>query len=165
MNDLRYDFDTCPDRAGTGSLKWDRYKGRDVLPLWVADMDFTSPPEVVAALRARLDHGVFGYTIPHDEPVEAVLGYLQERHGYAVRADWLNFLPGMVPALTLCCHAFTEPGDSIMTASPVYPPILAAPGYTGRELVKVPLRLADGDLWALDFEAMESAGTARSSRG
>lgn len=157
MTPPTYNFDTCPERAGYGSLKWDKYKGRAILPLWVADMDFETAPEIRAALQARLDHGVFGYTIPYAEPVEAVCNYLQQQHGYAVRGSWLNFLPGLVPAINLCCHAFCGPQDSVMTATPVYPPFLTAPDYAGRELIKVPLCLNADDAWTLDFAAMEAA--------
>ena len=157
MTDLCYNFDTCPDRSGYGSLKWDKYAGRNILPLWVADMDFVSAPEIIAALQTRLDHGIFGYTIPFEEPVQAVLNYLQRQHNYSAKASWLNFLPGLVPAINLCCHAFTEPGDSVMTATPVYPPFLSAPDYANRELIKVPLCLNDEDQWTLDFHAMDAA--------
>ena len=155
MTDTAYNFDTCPDRTGYGSLKWDKYKGKDILPLWVADMDFTAAPEIVVALQTRLDHGIFGYTVPFDAPVEAVLNYLQRQHSYEAKASWLNFLPGLVPAINLCCHAFTQPGDSVMTATPVYPPFLSAPDYANRELIKAPLCLNEDDAWTLDFEAME----------
>jgi cystathionine beta-lyase len=126
-----YNFDTCPERTGYGSLKWDKYKGRDILPLWVADMDFVTAPEILEALQQRLDHGVFGYTIPHEAPIEAVINYLDRQHGYSARAAWLNFLPGLVPAINLCCHAFTEPGDSVMTATPVYPPFISCARLRG----------------------------------
>ena len=152
-----YNFDTCPERTGYGSLKWDKYKGRDILPLWVADMDFVTAPEILDALQQRLDHGVFGYTIPHEAPIEAVINYLDRQHGYSARAAWLNFLPGLVPAINLCCHAFTEPGDSVMTATPVYPPFISAPDYAERELIKVPLCLDSEDRWTLDIDAMEAA--------
>ena len=152
-----YNFDICPDRNGCGSLKWDKYKGRDILPLWVADMDFVTAPEILDALQQRLDHGVFGYTIPHEAPVEAVINYLDREHGYSAKACWLNFLPGLVPAINLCCHAFAEPGDSVMTATPVYPPFISAPDYAGRKLIKVPLSLDNEDRWTLDIEAMEAA--------
>jgi cystathionine beta-lyase len=152
-----YNFDTCPERTGYGSLKWDKYKGRDILPLWVADMDFVTAPEILDALQQRLDHGVFGYTIPHEAPIEAVINYLNRQHGYSARAAWLNFLPGLVPAINLCCHAFTEPGDSVMTATPVYPPFISAPDYAERELIKVPLCLDSEDRWTLDIAAMEAA--------
>ena len=152
-----YDFDSCPERTGYGSLKWDKYKGRDILPLWVADMDFVTAPEILDALQHRLDHGVFGYTIPHEAPIEAVIKYLDRQHGYSAKAAWLNFLPGLVPAINLCCHAFTEPGDSVMTATPVYPPFISAPDYAERELIKVPLCLDSQDRWTLDIDAMEAA--------
>ena len=152
-----YNFDTCPERTGYGSLKWDKYKGRDILPLWVADMDFVTAPEILDALQQRLDHGVFGYTIPHEAPIDAVINYLDRQHGYSARAVWLNFLPGLVPAINLCCHAFTEPGDSVMTATPVYPPFISAPDYAERELIKVPLCLDSEDRWTLDIAAMEAA--------
>jgi len=157
MTEMLYNFDECPDRTGYGSLKWDKYKGRDILPLWVADMDFVSAPEIVESLQTRLDHGIFGYTIPHEAPISAVVNYLARAHGYNVRTNWLNFLPGLVPAINLCCHAFAEPGDSIMTATPVYPPFISAPDYANRELIKVPLCLDKDDQWTLDIEAMEAA--------
>lgn len=157
MTDYTYNFDVCPNREGFGSLKWDKYKGKDILPLWVADMDFEAAPEIRSALQERLDHGVFGYTIPHEAPVQAVLRYLKSQHGYSARASWLNFLPGLVPAINMCVHAFTTPGESVMTATPVYPPFLTAPKYAGRDLIKVPLCLADEEKWCLDFEAMEAA--------
>lgn len=157
MPNKPYNFDTCPDRNGYGSLKWDKYKNHDILPFWVADMDFVSAPEILAAIKARLDHGVFGYTIPYEEPVQAVLNYLKHQHSYEARARWLDFLPGLVPAINMCCHAFTEAGDSIMTATPVYPPFLTAPDYSKRELISVPLCLNGEDRWTLDFDAMEAA--------
>lgn len=157
MTKLKYNFDTCPDRSGYGSLKWDKYQGRDILPLWVADMDFTAAPEIISGLQARLDHGVFGYTKPYEAPVAAVLNYLERQHGYRAKASWLNFLPGLVPAINMCVHAFTQAGESVMTATPVYPPFLSAPDYAGRELIKVPLSLDVQDRWTLDLAAMEAA--------
>ena len=85
-----YVFDQLPSRAGTGSLKWDRY-GSDVLPMWVADMDFESAPEIIDALKRRLNHKVFGYTIPYESVTEAVLEYLKRQHSYSVDKDCLNF--------------------------------------------------------------------------
>ena len=93
--------------TGYGSLKWDKYKGRDILPLWVADMDFVTAPKF-SRTQQRLDHGIFGYTIPHEVPIEAVIKYLDRQHGHSA-ARLLAQLPGLVPAINLCCHAFTEP--------------------------------------------------------
>ena len=157
MTRIDYNFDTCPDRSGYGSLKWDKYKNRDILPFWVADMDFATAPEILAALQERLNHGVFGYTIPYEEPVQAILGYLKRQHGYKVNARWLDFLPGLVPAINLCCHAFTTTKESVMTVTPVYPPFLTAPDYSNRELIQVPLCPNDENRWTFDFDAMEAA--------
>ena len=157
MDKPQYNFDQCPDRRGFGSLKWDKYQDREILPLWVADMDFVTAPEILSGLQARLDHGVFGYTKPYEAPITAVLNYLDRQHRYPAKASWLNFLPGLVPAINLCVHAFTRTGESVMTATPVYPPFLSAPDYAGRELIKVPLCLDAQDRWTLDIAAMEAA--------
>ncbi len=153
-----FNFDQTRDRAGTGSLKWDRYAGRDILPLWVADMDFESPPAVIEALHARAAHGVFGYTIPHDGVVREVQAYLGRRHGIEARAEWIVWLPGLVPGLNIACRAFGEPGDSVMTCTPVYPPFLSAPAFQDRRRIAVPLHLEQGR-WAFDWAAMERAVT------
>ncbi len=155
-----YDFTTLPQRQHTGSLKWDRYRARDILPMWVADMDFPTAPEILQALLERLSHGVFGYTIPYPSVEEAVLGYLQTRHGFQTSADSLCWLPGLVPALNLCCHAFAEADEAIITCTPVYPPFLTAPTNARRQLITVPL-IRDGEAWAMDFDALEQAVTSK----
>ena len=155
--DYQYNFLQCPDRKGFGSLKWEKYQDSSILPMWVADMDFETAPEIVEALQERLSHPIYGYTIPYDGPVDAIVRYLDREHSYPVQKDWLNFLPGLVPAINLCCHAFCEFGESVMTATPVYPPFLSAPEYAKRELISVPLTLDAGDRWTLDFEAMEAS--------
>lgn len=152
------DFDAFIDRKDTGSLKWDRYAGRDILPLWVADMDFASPPAVVTALRERVEHGVFGYTIPYDEVISAVTNYLQNRHGLTVDPAWLVWVPGLVPALNLACRATGDDGSGVMIHTPVYPPFLSAPEFSGRRRISVPLICRDGR-WVIDFEEMERAVT------
>lgn len=151
-------FDQPVDRRGTGSLKWDKYRDRDILPLWVADMDFLSPPATIDALSARALHGVYGYTMPYAEVTEAVLDYLASRHGLSAQADWIVWLPGLVQGLNLACRAFGNPGDAVMTATPVYPPFLSAPGFSDRKRIAIPLRL-DGPTWNFDWEAMEAAVT------
>lgn len=155
---MPFEFDTAPDRQNTGSLKWGKYAGRDVVPLWVADMDFLSPPAVIEALRQRVDHGVFGYTVPYDEVVRAVLAYLSRRHGLEVRPEWLVWLPGLVPALNVACRAFGEPGHEVLTCTPVYPPFLSAPGFSDRKRVTVPLAV-EGSRWVIDWEGLERAVT------
>ena len=154
---MQHDFDTPVDRAGTASFKWDRYP-RDVLPLWVADMDFTSPPAVVQALRARAGHGVYGYSLVPDSLVEAVRGHLAARYGWHVEPEWLCWLPSVVPGLNAACAAYAGPGEAVMTVTPVYPPFLHAPGNQGRRLIAVPAFEADGH-WGLPLAAMEAAVT------
>jgi cystathionine beta-lyase len=151
-------FDTVLDRTGTGSLKWDRYQNRDVIPLWVADMDFKSPQCILDALASRVDHGLFGYTLPYASVVGAVQDYLNKEHNWSVAADSLVWLPGLVPALNTACRAFTAENEAVMTCSPVYPPFLSAPLNASRQLVEVPLHIRNGR-WTFDFNAMEAAMT------
>lgn len=153
-----FDFDSPPDRRDTGSLKWDRYAGRDIIPLWVADMDFRSPPSVIEAIRSRAEHGVFGYTVPNPAVVDQTLEYLRQAHGLAAEPEWLCWTPGMVPALNLACRAFAEEGEGVLTCTPVYPPFLSAPINGARSLQRAPLQLRPDDgSWGFDWEAMEAA--------
>ena len=153
-----YDFDRVIDRAHTGSLKWDKYRNQDVLPLWVADMDFVSAPEIIAALQARLDHGVFGYTIPYEAVQQAVIHYLSRVHQLTVQPEWLVWMPGLVPALNVAVRAFAAPGEALLTCTPVYAPFLRAPVWQGRQLIASPLKLERGR-WTFDFEDLEKRVT------
>jgi len=157
---VTYDFTTFPDRRDTGSLKWERYHGRDVLPMWVADMDFVSAPEIINALQARAAHGVFGYTIPPQSTVEAAIEYLQARHGVTATAEQIVWFPGLVPALNVACRAFVPSGGEALTCTPVYPPFLSAPEHAGVGLRKVDLVESNGT-WDIDFNALEAAVTPR----
>ncbi|MGA0093071.1 MAG: MalY/PatB family protein [Chthoniobacterales bacterium] len=157
---MTYDFTTSPDRRGTGSLKWERYPGRDVLPMWVADMDFQSAPEIIAALQERAGHGVFGYTIPPKPTVDAAIAYLAEKHGCTATAEQIVWFPGLVPALNVACRAFVQPGEEVLTCTPVYPPFLSAPEFAGVGLTTVDLSEKDG-VWDVDFGALEKAVTSR----
>lgn len=155
-----FDFDTIIDRSNTASEKWDKYRGRDVIPLWVADMDFRSPPAVIQALHERVEHGVFGYTHQPAELVEAVRAHLLADYGWAVEEEWIVWLPGLVCGLNVLCRAVGVAGDEVVTFTPIYPPFMSAPGLSDRGLVKVPLQLRDGH-WVADLEALERAITPR----
>jgi cystathionine beta-lyase len=155
---VTYDFENCPDRRGTGSLKWERYPGREVLPMWVADMDFKSAPEIIDALQERAAHGVFGYSIPPKSTVEAAINYLQTHHGYAATAEHIVWFPGLVPALNVGCRAFVSPGEEVLTCTPVYPPFLSAPEFAGVGLTKVDL-VENNGVWDIHFDALEKAVT------
>ncbi len=154
-----FDFDTVIDQRGSASAKWDRYQGRDVIPLWLADMDFRSPPAVLAALHRRIDHGIFGYPSPPDELVATVLAMLRTEYGWQAAPEWLVWLPGLVTGLNVVCRAVAA-GAEVLTAVPVYPPFLSAPRYSGCGLATVPLRPAS-ESWAWDFERVEAAITPR----
>ena len=155
------DFNTIIDRAGTSALKWEKYAGEDVLPMWVADMDFASPPCVVDALRSRVDHGVFGYTVPPDELVDVVCTRFRERYCWPLEPEWLVWLPGVVPGLSAACTAYTEPGDDIATFTPVYPPFLQLPRKCGRTVNRIPLAQQDEGRSILDPDLFERSLTPR----
>jgi cysteine-S-conjugate beta-lyase len=161
MTDTAFDFDTVIDRTGTSSEKWDKYQGRDVIPLWVADMDFRSPPAVISALHRRIEHGVFGYTSTPATLVTAVQQHLSRDFGWEVEKEWLVWLPGLVCGLNVLCNSVGEPGDEVITFTPIYPPFLSAPPLTQRTTVKVPLLLNDGR-WEMDLAGLERAITPRS---
>jgi len=155
-----FDFDTPVERRGTASLKWEKYKGRDIIPLWVADMDFRSPPAVISALKQRVEDGVFGYTIVSDELNEVVTAMLESRYAWKVQPEWLVWLPGLVTGLNVACRAVGEDGDDVMTAVPVYPPFLTAPVHFRRNLIKVALKEQDSR-WQFDFDRLEQSITAK----
>ncbi len=150
-------FDRPPDRTGTSSYKWNKYPA-GILPLWLADMDFPSPEPVVAALRDRARHGVFGYSLVPDSLVEAIRSYLDDRYGWRILPEWIVWLPSVVPGLNLACRAFADQGEAVMTVTPVYPPFLEAPPLQGRRLIAVPAEREDGR-WQMPLAAMEAAVT------
>jgi cystathionine beta-lyase len=156
----RFDFDSPVDRMRSASFKWDRYLGRDVIPLWVADMDFLSAPAIVEALRERVHHGVFGYTHATGELEETVRTSLREDYAWEVSTDSIVWLPGLVSGLNVLCRAVGERGDAIATFTPVYPPFLSAPELAERTLIKVPLR-CENDRWTMDIGALEASLTPR----
>jgi len=155
-----YDFETPVDRSGTQSLKWEHYSGRDVIPMWVADLDLPSPPAVVEALRRRAGHGVFGYTLPSPELTGVIVERFERLHAWQVDPSWIVYLPGLVVGLNVACRAVGAPGDEVATFTPVYPPFLSAPGLSGRGLVTASLREAGGR-WEPDWDALAAALTPR----
>lgn len=155
---MKYDFDTPVSRHGTGSLKWQKYVDTDILPFWVADMDYASAPEIVDALRERVNHQVFGYTVPFEEVTNEVVAYLARVHDYRIDPDWLVWLPGLVQGLNLICRSVGNSGDAVMTATPIYPPFRSSPVFSDRKRIEVPCKYND-DRWVLDIEGMEAAVT------
>lgn len=151
-----FDFDAPIERGGSDSEKWAHYAGRDILPLWVADMDFAAPPAILAALEARVAHGVFGYNQPTTGQTQAVVDYLHRKFDWTIEADWIVWLPGLVSGLNIACRAVGEEEDAVLTATPIYPPFLSAPRHAGRKLVSVPLVQGQAR-WTWDFAAVEAA--------
>lgn len=159
---MTFDFDTVIERRGTDSQKWQKYAGRDVMPLWVADMDFKSPPAIIAALQERVATGLFGYARPVKSSVDAFVNALEQRYGWKIDPAWLVWLPGLVVGLNVTAQACAEPGDEVLTLTPVYPPFMSAPKNSGRVSRPVPLRLdAVAHRWEIDWAALEAAVTPR----
>jgi len=157
---MTFDFETPPQRLGTDSQKWQKYEGRDILPMWVADLDFLSAPPVLKALHERIDHGIFGYARPTKSTVTSIVDAMSRRYGWNIEPSWIVWLPGLVVGLNVTAQAFAEPGDEVLTLAPVYPPFMSAPRNSARKAVTVPWRL-DGGSWQIDWSALEAAVTPR----
>ncbi|MCL6517580.1 MalY/PatB family protein [Alicyclobacillus sp.] len=155
---MRYDFDEAVQRKGTASSKWDglkdRYGVEDAIPMWVADMDFKSPPEVVEALKRRAEHGVFGYTVRPASYLAAIADWQRTRHGWRVEPEWICHAPGVVPAIGFLIDALTEPGDRVVVQPPVYYPFYRLLQQRDRQIVHNPLRLRDGR-YEMDYDDLE----------
>ena len=154
---MKYNFDEIIDRRGTSCLKYDfgmKRKGRsDLLPMWVADMDFKLPDEILEDLHKRIDHGIFGYTDPLDDYFEALNHWFSTRYGYTVKPEWVTLGACLVYGVHISVQAFTQPGDGVMVMQPVYYPFSEAIKQNGRKLVNCQLKY-DG-AYSIDFEKME----------
>ena len=162
---MTYDFDKPVDRTGSGDLKHgvlqERYGRADLLPLWVADMDFETPPFITGALKARLEHSLFGYTVVPKELWPTVMDWIREHHGWETERSWYTFIPGIVKGIGLAINYFTRPGDKIIIQPPVYHPFRITPQGNGREVVWNPLKEVPDGSYQMDFEQLESVCDAR----
>lgn len=155
----KYDFDTEIERRGSGAFKTDalgeRYGRPDLIPLWVADMDFATPDFIIDALRRRLDHPILGYTVEPADYRPAIIDWVHRRHGWELQPDWLSYIPGIVKGIGMVMNAFTEPGDKVIVQTPVYHPFSIVTRLNGRQVVENPLKeLPDGG-YAMDLEHLE----------
>lgn len=157
---MSVDFDTLPDRRKTESSKWGLF-GEDVLPMWVADMDFRSPEPVIQALQQRVDHGVFGYPKPQDQLFEVTTDWLERRHGWSVNPEHLIFIPGVVTGFNLASHAVAKPGDGVLVQTPTYGPFLRVADNVQLEQHEMELIPGDDGQYAVDLDAFEAAITER----
>ena len=155
-----YDFDKIIERKGTGAVKTDAlkkvYGKEDLIPLWVADMEFETPDFIVEALRERLEHPVFGYTVMPEGYWDTVKSWIEEHHGWKVKTDWMTFIPGIVKGIGMVINAHLEKDDKVIIQPPVYHPFRLIPQKNGREVVFNPLKeLPDGS-YEMDFENLEA---------
>ncbi|WP_312182621.1 PatB family C-S lyase [Pantoea sp. CTOTU46764] len=157
---MAFDFNQWIDRRHSDSLKWHKYGDRDVLPLWVADSDFRSPPSVIEAIKQRAEHGVFGYGATPTGLIDITLSRLAQRYNWQIEPDWIVLLPGVVCGLNLSVRAFTESGESTVSPTPIYPPFRGAARLADRAQVHLPLRLQH-DRWVMDHDASAMQGNER----
>jgi cysteine-S-conjugate beta-lyase len=154
-------FDRAIDRIGTGSAKWSHY-GADVLPMWVADMDFAVAPEIAEAIRDRLAHPVLGYSIAGERLRQRIVEAMAARYGWPIQPDEIVFLPGVEPGFNMALKALTQPGDSVCVQTPMYRPMLAAPDHWGLRRIDVDLKRV-GDRYASDPDQLAAALAASSA--
>lgn len=152
------DFDSIIDRSATFSMKWQKYEGKDILPLWVADTEFKCANEILQAIKQRTDHGLLGYHLParYEPANEAVCRWLKKQHNWDIQPEWIVWTPGVVPAFNVACKAYCQPGDKVIVQTPNYPPLLAAPGINNLERVDIPT-IIENDRWTIDLNALEEA--------
>lgn len=159
---MAYSFDDYVERRGTDCIKWDSlgcaFGADDILPFWIADMDFKAPREVLDALSERISHGVLGYPRIPDSLYEAIINWQKTRHGFQVDKSWITWSPGVVAGLSFCVQAFTKPGEEIIIQSPVYHPFFHLIEGTGRKVVTNPLKRTDGK-YTFDLEHLEKLVT------
>ncbi len=156
MNEAADDFDRIIDRRAVAGEKWSKYAEQDVIPMWVADMDFAAPQPILDAIRARLEHPVLGYADAWPSLEQAVVEGIERDHGWRIEPHWLVWLPGMVSAFNVACRAIGHDGDGVFTATPIYPPFLGAPANNRRRLQQAALVRGERR-WEWDWQAVEQA--------
>ena len=151
---MKYDFDKVVPRRGTNSYKWDLVKQDDVIPLWVADMDFAVAPPIQEALRKRMEHPVFGYTLVPNSYYEAVINWFDRRHNWHIEKDWILYTSGVVPAVSCAIKAFTLPGEKVLLQTPAYNCFFSSIRNQGCEVLENEL-VREGDTYRIDFDDFE----------
>ena len=154
---MTYDFDKIIDRTGSGDLKHgvlkERYGRDDLLPLWVADMDFETPQFITDALRQRLEHSLFGYTVVPDELWTSIIQWIRDHHQWEVKREWLTYIPGIVKGIGMAINVFAKEDEKVIIQPPVYHPFRLTPQGNGRKVVYNPLKEVDGT-YEMDFEQL-----------
>jgi len=154
---MAWNFDEPSKREGTNCIKYDHreetFGVKDVIPMWVADMDFNTPDFIVKSLHDRLNHEIYGYSFRPPEYYSSIIEWFKCRHNWKIEREWISFCPGIVPALNFCTLAFTQPGDSIIVQPPVYFPFFSATESHGRNLIYNKLIESEGK-WVMDFDSL-----------
>lgn len=153
-----FDFDQVIDRSNSNSAKWEKYRNRDILPMWVADTDFAVAPEIQQAMHQRVDHPVFGYTQTPEHLVELIVARMQRLYQWSIDPDWFVPLPGIVGSLYLACRATGKPGDTVYLPQIIYPPFAKAPGFHGMVNQPIPMCVRDGRM-IIDMDWLEQQPT------
>ena len=152
---MKYNFDELIDRRGTGCVKWDESPNREVIPLWVADMDFKAAPAILEAVRKRAEHGVFGYTVVEDDYYEAVISWFQRRHDWTIHREEILYTTGVVPAMSVAVKALTMPGEKVLILSPDYNCFFSSIRNNGCEVLETALKRV-GDTFEVDWQDFET---------
>ncbi|UDQ97417.1 PatB family C-S lyase [Lentisphaerota bacterium WC36G] len=161
-------FDKVVNRKDSHSLKWDKYQCKDIIPMWVADMDFPSSPAITEALQKRAEHGIFGYTLEPKELKDAIVEMYKRDFNWDIKSEWLVMLPSVVSALNTCAWVFAGPNKSVLTVKPVYHPFFLAPVHAGSKMNLSTLKMAyntklERDEYVLNFKELEEVTTPDTS--
>ena len=156
---MKYNFDQIIDRRGSGALKCDAleqwYGNSELLPMWVADMDFATPDFIVDAIKERLEHPIFGYTIEPERYRDAIITWIASHHGWAVKSEWICYIPGIVKGIAMAINALLKAGDKIIIQPPVYHPFRNVAAHNGFEIVENPLLVDSNGSYSIDFDHLE----------
>ena len=157
---MKYNFDQVVNRKGSNSVKWDNlkevYGTEDILPMWIADMDFKAPDEVIEALQVKLDHGVFGYNVKSDSLYNSIINWVKNRYNWNIKKEWISFTPGVVTALNIAVKEFAKEGEKIVIQPPVYPPFFRVLENNNVEANLNPL-IHRGDKFVMDYDSLEKS--------
>lgn len=151
-------FDGIVDQHSADSLKWTKYRQHDIIPMWVADMDFRCSDAILQSLRQRIEHGILGYSVRPEKLNLVVAEWVLAQHGWPIQEDWIVWLPGLVCGLNAACRGLLDSNQEALTFTPIYPPFLTAPEYSRRHLVRCPLAYTCGR-YTIDFDRLKSSLT------
>lgn len=156
---MKYDLDKIIDRSGSGDLKHEallpRWGRKDLLPLWVADMDFETPAFITDAIKARLEHSLFGYTVEPEDFLPSIMDWVRDHHQWDVKREWIRFIPGIVKGIGMVINVFTKEDEKVIIQPPVYHPFRLTPEGNGREVVFNPLKMREDGYYEMDFGHLE----------